>query len=147
MTECSMPTFTLNCSTSGAFYLPKPTWDNAKASISKDVVLFNFWSNELDTVDKGINEEPEVLIGIWQVCGEWEGFCLPICLPICFSNKLSDAVDELNDIMNNGEEITINELGDCLNGVFIIQDFQFSTIKGTPMAFTYMLKLQKVRDI
>jgi hypothetical protein len=49
--------------------------------------------------------------------------------------------------MNDGETFEINELGDCLNGIYVINDFTFDTIKGEPDSFAWSLNLERVRDI
>lgn len=147
MSTCECGTFTMQPSVSSDFNVPIPSWDNAKGSISKDIRVFNMWEGELEVVDGGLNNEPLIIAGVWRICGEWEGLCFPLCFPLCFSRPLSDKIDDIHDIMNDGEEITIDDLNDCLNGVYVINSFDFKTIKGAPSAFTYVFVMEKVRNL
>jgi len=135
-------------SVSDNFNVPFPTWSNADSSLQKDVRLFNMWAaDDLEVVDEGLNDESIVIAGVWRVCGDYEGICFPICFPACFSNPLSAQIEAIWEMQNNGEEITIDDLSDCLNGVYLIEDFQFNTIKGTNAAYSYMFRLTKVRNL
>ena len=148
MSSCDCPTFTMQPSVSSDFSLPFPTWNSADSSLDKDLTVMNMWSaDDIQVVDRGLNDEPVVLIGVWRVCGEYEGLCFPICFPACFSRPLSDQVEAIWDMQNDGEEITIDDLSDCLNGVYIIEDFEFRTIRGTNAAYGYKFLLTKVRDL
>ena len=148
MSNCNCKTFTIQPSVSSDFSLPYPTWSNADRSIGKQIDVLNMWNaDDLEIVDKGLDNEPVIIVGVWRICGEWEGLCFPMCFPICFSRPLSDQVENIWAMQNSGEEITIDDLSDCLNGVYIIEDFQFKTIKGTNQAYGYMFKLERVRGL
>jgi hypothetical protein len=147
MTECSCPTFTLYGTTNNLVF-PKPEWAGATNKITKTVDLFNFWAdNNIDTVDKGIDVQPLIIGGTLCVCGIWEGMCFPICFPACFSCALSRWLYDVESSMNNGEEFEINELGDTVNGIYIIKNFTFDTIKGSTNCFKWSLQLERKRDI
>ena len=146
MAECSCPTFTLT-GTSTILYFPMPEWSNPNNEISKNLTLFNHWNDEIDIIDSGINEQPLSLGGVVRICGLWGGMCFPICFPICFNDGMTAWLNSIDTAMNNGEKFTINELGDCLNGVYVIKDFTFTTIKNSSTAYTWSLKLERVRDI
>ena len=146
MSDCGCPTFTLHGS-STALIFPVPEWANPDNEITKNVAVFNFKSGDIDTVDRGINTQPLAIGGTVCICGMWEGLCFPLCFPLCFSAPLTTWLESIRDAMNNGEEFTINELGDCLNGVYVIKDFTFDTIQGTPECFSWGLRLERVKDI
>ena len=146
MTECSCPTFTL-FGTNTNIVFPMPEWANPDNGINKDVELFNFWDGDLDTVDKGIETQPLTLGGVVCTCGIWAGLCFPICFPACWNCALSQWLDSIEEAMNNGEEFEINELGDCLNGIYVIKNFTFDTIKKSPDCYEWSLNLERVRDI
>jgi len=146
MTECSCPSITLQ-GTSTTLYFPKPEYMNPNNEISKNVDLFNMWSGYISTVDRGINTQSLNMGGTVCICGLWEGVCFPLCFPICFSSAMTTWLDSIETAMNSGEEFTINELGDCLNGVYVIKDFSFDTIKRIPSCFKWGLSLERVRDI
>jgi len=136
--EYPCPTFTLY-GTSTNILFPKPEWANPNNSISKNVSLFNFKSGDLDTVDRGINAQPLTIGGtvfIYDGVANW-----------CDNATMTIWLDSIKTAMNNGETFTINELGDCLNGVYVIGNFTFNTIKGVPDAFTWTLSLERVIDV
>lgn len=146
MTDCECPTFTLHGTETNLIF-PVPEWANPNNSISKNVDTFNFTSGDIDTVDRGINAQPLTIGGTLVPCGIWEGLCFPICFPACFSGALSCWLCTVRDAMNNGEVFTINELGNCLNGVYVISDFTFNTIPGSYNSFSWSLTLERKKDI
>lgn len=131
------PTFTLH-GTSTAILFPKPEWANPNNEIGKNVSLFNFKSGDLDTVDRGISAQPLTLGGTICICPSvnWKNYAV-----------MTTWLDSIKDAMNNGERFTINELGDCLNGVYVIGDFVFNTLKGTSDGFTWSLSLERIKDV
>lgn len=134
---CECPTFTLN-GTSTSILFPKPEWANPNNEISKNVSLFNFWSGDIDTIDKGINTQTLTIGGTVCICGndDWKN-----------EIAMTTWLDSIKNAMNDGERFTINELGDCLNGVYVIGDFVFNTLKGTSTGFTWSLSLERVKDV
>jgi len=125
-----------------------PSYGGATRTLTKDLALFNFWVGDISVVDKGIGNEPLVLGGVETLTGDNVGLCFPICFScFCFSKPLSDKIENAWDLMNNGEEVTITELGDTLNGVYILKNFELETIKGTPFAFAWRMELEFVKDI
>jgi len=146
MADCECPTFTLQGG-STTLVFPVPEWANPNNEIGKTVDLFNFWDGDIDTVDRGIDTQTLSIGGTVCICGIWEGVCFPICFPMCFSAPMTTWLENIESAMNNGEEFTISELGDCLNGVYIIKDFTFDTIPKSPECFNWGLQLERVRDI
>jgi hypothetical protein len=146
MTECSCPTFTLR-GTATDLIFPQPEWATARNGITKTIDLFNLWSGDIDTVDKGIETQPLTIGGTLCTCGIWEGLCFPICFPACWNCALSQWLDSVESAMNDGEEFEINELGDCINGVYVIKNFIFDTIKKSPDCYKWSLVLKRVRDL
>ena len=146
MSDCECPTFTL-WGSSYNITLPKPEWGNPSNEISKNVDLFNFWDGDIETVDRGINTQTFSLGGTICICGIWEGLCFPLCFPLCFSAPMTTWLQDIESAMNNGEEFTINELGNCLNGVYVIRNFTFNTIPGEIECFSWGLNLERARDI
>ena len=144
--ECECPTFTLY-GTDVNLVFPVPEWANPNNGISKNISLFNFKSGDIDTVDRGVNAQPLIIGGTLVPCGIWKGLCFPICFPACFNSALSKWLYTVRDAMNNGEVFTINELGNCLNGVYVISDFVFNTIPGSPNGFSWNLTLERKKDI
>ena len=132
------PTFTL-AGTSTNILFPKPEWGNPDNSISKSISLFDFWTGDINTVDRGISAQPLAIGGIVFVCkGEpaWKDLA-----------TMTTWLDSIKTAMNNGEKFTINELEDCLNGVYVIKDFTFNTIVGTINAWSWSLNLERVQDV
>lgn len=140
-------TFTI-VSDASTVTLCMPDWGGENNSIAKDVRIFNFWDGNLDTVDSGITNQPLTLTGIECVDNNHEGLCIPYCVPFCFNLRLSDeVVKRLNTMMNDGKEVTISELGDCQNGVYIIKSFTWNTIPKSSCCYRWSLQLEFVRNI
>ena len=146
MVACGCSTFTLQGSDTTLVF-PVPEWGNPNNEISKTVDLFNFWDGDIDTVDRGIGTQTLTIGGTVCICGVWEGVCFPICFPMCFSGPMTTWLENIESAMNNGEEFTINELGSCLNGVYVIKNFTFDTIPRIAECFSWSLKLERIRDI
>jgi hypothetical protein len=145
MADCSCATFTLE-STSYTIYLNKPNYGNGHdASINNQVDVFNFWDKALDIVPRGLDTEPLSLGGYEILCGDNIGICFPICFPICFAGPLSTKFENINALMDDHEEVTISGLGDSVDGVYVIQNFEFGTVRGSPNALWWRLSLQYVR--
>ena len=145
----STSTFTLASSSGSNYYFPYPDWGKPKNGIQKDIQLFNMWKDDsIETVDKGVNNRELTIGGTICIEGEWEGVCFPICVDeLCFSNKLSNMLSNLKTDMNNGCYFTINELGNCLNGVYIIKNFRFKTIKKIPSCYEWELNMELKREV
>jgi hypothetical protein len=90
--------------------------------------------------------------------GEDKMFCFGVCntaqVPtyracekIVYSEEFLNKFETLNTMMDNHEEFTITELGECINGVYIIQDFTYETVKGVPGLFAWSLNLKLVRKL
>ena len=140
-------TFTI-VGTSSTVTLCMPEWSGEDNNISKGVRLFNFWDGDLDTVDEGINEQPLVLTGVECVADNNGGLCIPFCFPLCFTTRLStNVVERLHTMMNSGEEVTLSTLGDCQNGVYVIKDFTWDTIKGSNCCYAWSINFELVREL
>lgn len=137
-------TFTITSVTSSV-QLSLPAYGGANRTLTKDIVLFNFWSGALTTVDKGIGDNPTVLGGI-DLKGEDTAACFPLCFPLCFEQALSGKIGRIWAMQNAREEVTITGLGVTLNGVYVIKSFEIKTIKGTNLALAWRLELEWVRS-
>lgn len=124
--------------TSTTIVFPYPEWGTPDNKITKDVDLLDFWDNDLDTIDKGIDAQPLTIAGTVYRCGagDWKT-----------NSSITTWLDSIKYAMNNGEEFEINELGYCINGVYIIRNFTFDTIKKSPDYYAWSLTLERVRDI
>ena len=110
-------------------------WAGQENSITKNIVVFNFWDeSSLETVDKGINARPLMLKGLMS-----DSYVV--------GSSVATNVNRINAMMNDGAEVSISTEGDCINGVYIIQNFSYSTIKGLPDTFSFTLSLEFVREI
>jgi len=113
-----------------------PEWADDDMSINVNNKLFNMWTGEIEVNHIELNDEPLILNGIMT----------PEFYTSYPSDTINSTVEAIWTIQNTHAEATISDLSTCLNGVYVIQDFSFGTIKKT-LAFSYSLKLQKVRDI
>lgn len=123
--------------TSTTIVFPYPKWGTPSNRIDKTVDLLDFWDDDLDTIDKGISTQPLTLAGAVCKCGTgiWENYA-----------KVSTWLDSIKTAMNDGEEFEINELGGCINGVYVVKNFVFNTIKKFPNCYEWSLSLERVRD-
>ena len=117
-------------------YIPMPEWNSADESINNNNKLFNMWTGEIEVNYIELNEEPLILNGVFT----------PEFYTSYPSDTINSTVEAIWTMQNTHAEATISDLSTCLNGVYVIQDFSFSTIKGI-LAFSYKFKLQKVRDV
>ena len=131
-------TFTLY-GTSTNILFPKPEWNSPDNGITKNIGLFNFRSGRLSTVDTGIETQPLTFGGVVSLHADtvtWEDL-----------TAMTAWLNSIKTAMNNGEKFTINELGSCLNGVYVINDFRFDTIVGTVDTWSWSLHLERVKDV
>ena len=111
-----------------------PIWDGENREINKNLNIINFWTDELEALDKGKQSEPLHLVGIE-------------------TGKATDTYSIVTkfqnvwDMINNHEEVTIAGLGTCMNGVYIIKNFSFETVPGSRVAFKWTLILEFVRTL
>jgi hypothetical protein len=102
-----------------------PDWDGEKRSISKDIAVFNFWTDDIDVIDKGMNNEP-----------------------LHINGTITDTsnIQAIHNAMDDNAEIRITGLGDCYDAVYVIVSFSYSTLKGTATGISWEMKLEYVRD-
>jgi len=112
-------------------------------------------------------------IGRWGICFNPKLCIIPNCMPpVCFedgacfykTNEITTAYDkvcnkivysedfmekfeDMNALMDNHETIEINELGDCVDGVYVIADFTYEVVQKVPGLFQWNIHLKKVKDI
>lgn len=119
-------------------YLPMPEPSGESRTLNKDIKLFDFWTDERDTIDVGITDEPITLNGTISACTDDKDVEMTI-IAAKFSN--------IHDMANRHEEVTITELGDCYDAVYVIKSFRYNTIRRSPYAFAWQLVLEYVRAI
>lgn len=137
MTDACVSIFQLH-SNLYTLYMPMPEYGGEKGTLNNDIKLFDFWMGERDTDNIGINSEPVILNGTIQACTNDED-----------AEMTSIAVKFLciHEMMDNHNEVTITGLGDCYDAVYIIKNFRYGTIRGSPYAYTWQLTLEYVRAI
>lgn len=125
--------------------MPFPNGESNK--ITKDIQRFNFWSGNYAVHDNGINSQPLVLQGIESAsCDkEYIGMCFEggACFNLYFNMKFTNKFRFIMEMSNDNEEVTITELGDCMNAVYVIKNFTYTTIN--PRAYSWTMTLEKVR--
>lgn len=141
----SCPTFTLT-GDSYAVILNKPIWGGVNGSVNNQLDVFNFWDDDFDVVNRGLETEPLLLSGIEIMEGDNVGICFPICFPMCFAKPLCDKLEHINEMMDKHEAITITGLGDNVDGVYIISSFDYGTVRESPLSIQWKLDLQYVRE-
>jgi hypothetical protein len=106
--------------------LPKHT-SGIGTEITKDLSVINFWGNDIDITDKGINAQPLKLTGEIQLASN------------------STLRDEIDYMMEHGEEICISS-SNCESAIYIIKSFNLDTIEGSPGWYTWSFELEFVRE-
>jgi len=140
---CECETFTLYSSGITDYLFPYPEWAKPNNEISKDVILFNLWNAEdIETSDKGISTQTFTIGGKWCLCESLITDDLYV-----WETDIDTLLYNLTLDINAGEEFTINELTTCFNGVYIIKNFKFKTLRGTPYCYEWELILERVRDL
>jgi hypothetical protein len=136
----------------------------ATESYPSDECLFNLncFNNGLHLGRWGICFNPELCIihnCFPPLCFDDDGeFCftktnlvitphVKVCKKIKFSDDFMTKFENLNALMENHEQVEINELGDCVNGVYVIADFSYEVVPKVPGLFRWHLSLQRVSDI
>jgi len=131
-------TFTLQ-SDSYTVYLSKPQWSGEDNKLNKNISIFDFWDNDFEAVDIDISSQPLRLIGLEK---DEFGFCFPLCFPFGH-NSIVTKFENINEMMNNHEEVTISGLGNSMDGTYIIKDFKFETLDKGRGYFAWELVLEK----
>jgi len=129
--EISCATFTIT-GDSYTVYLTKPIWAGEDDKIIKDIDKKSFWSGNYEVDDKGIRSQPLVLRGIEATC--------------TFDSDFTDKMQQMIEMSNDNEEVTISGLDTYMDGVYVIRGFAFNTIKRVVNAYAWTLTLEKVRD-
>jgi hypothetical protein len=114
-------------------YLPYIKWDGVNGKINKDVTIFNFKNNTVDTIDKGINNEPFTIEGwIW--------------VDVYTRDTISGKVEAFIHMQNEHQEITIHDVNSTLDGTYVIKKFKFDSVKKSPYLFKWKFQLEYVGD-
>ena len=127
-------------------YLHMPQYSGEDNKITKDTINFNFWSGNFAIHDNGIQNQPLILHGIeYADCYSDFGVCFDedLCFPMCFNMPFENKFKFIMAMSNDNEEVTISGLGDCMDAVFVIKNFNFKTL--TPTAKSWSMTLEKVR--
>jgi hypothetical protein len=111
------------------------TIDELKRNLTKNVDVLNFWTDDVEAVDRDLNSEPLTFIGIEFAETDKE---------VCYIGKKFERIWNIQD---NDEEITINQLGDCFDSVYVIKSFTFDSIKKAKNAYIWRLQLERVREL
>jgi len=138
-------TFTIT-GTTYTVTLYKPLWNSEDNKINKNIDRFDLWDNDYEVVDKGINEDDIELSGIEMICDEF-AICFPICFPLCFANDvIFSKFIRISNMMKDHEEITINGLGDNIDGIYVISNFRYRSMN-KPATYEWSMSLAFVRDV
>lgn len=113
-------------------YMPMPRINGIKVDLSKNLALFNFWSENIAVDDRGKDSEPLTLDGQFYV-------------DVYSRDSISGKLEVLHDIANEDEEITISGLHDIVDGVYIIKSISFNNMTNTTDGFNWTLQLELVR--
>ena len=124
-------------SDSYSIIFPMPEYGGESGSVNNELKLFNFWLEDRETNIIGISDEPITLSGKIYAYGNNKD----VEMATIVAKFLN-----MHAIMDKHESVTITGLGTCFDATYIIKNFSYSTIRGSPYAFTWNLTLEYVRD-
>jgi len=114
-------------------FLPVPEYGGESGKLSNNIVLFDFWTNERDTNFIGIDSKPIILGGTIFACGDNKETEM---------TAIASKLINIHNIMDAHERVRITGLNDCIDAYYIIKNFRYRTIKGSPYAYTWQLTLE-----
>lgn len=126
MTTCN--TFTISSATD-TVTLIQPIPLGADDAIKKHIDRTAFWSGNYVIDDDGIATQPLRLQGIETDVSQV---------------TLTDKMRAILDMADDNEEVTIAGLGDCLDGVYVIKQFTYTTVRGAIKTYAWNITLEKV---
>lgn len=121
-------TFTIS-GTTDTITLMQPIPSGANDAIKKHIDRTSFWSGNYEIDDDGIATQPLRLQGIETDESEV---------------TLADKMRAILDMADDNEEVTIAGLGDCLDGVYVIKQFGYATVRGAIKTYAWSITLEKV---
>lgn len=143
-------TFTITDST-GSITLQKPYPGSLDYNLSMGSKNFAFTSGRFVVYVNEISDEGFVAKGFAVVDGDYKT-CFPICFDsvfgkFCFgASDVSQKFDFINDAMDAEREVTISNLSDDLDAIYVIESFQYSPIPSSVDAFEYYIVFKYVRE-
>ena len=111
------------------------TMDDVNRQFTNNIDVINFWSDDITAVHKGKNSEPVSFYGV-----EYPSIASD---PSYIAYKF----EQIWHMQDDNEEITIDSVDDCIDGVYVIKDFSIQSVKKVCNAYTWRLNLEYVRDV
>jgi len=111
------------------FYLPYVRWDSVKGETNKNIQIFNFWDGSLDGVDIGLNDEPFTISGYMWIDAVYT------------RDTISGKAEGIINLQNEHEEFTLYDINSNVNGVYVLKNFRFKTVRGSPNLFEWEMTL------
>lgn len=116
-------------SDTSTFYLPYVRWNSVHGETNKNIDIFNFWDDSLDGVDRGLSDEPFTLSGYMWIDDVYT------------RDTISGKAEGIINMQNEHEKITIYDINSNVNGVYVIKNFKFKTVKGHAELFEWSMTL------
>ncbi len=69
------------------------------------------------------------------------------CKKVQYSAEFLQKFEDLNYLMDEHEQFTVDDLDECVNGVYVINTFDYNTVDKVPGLFEWTLRLKLVRKI
>jgi len=109
--------------------------DNLDADLKKNIDVLNFWTNNIEAVDKDINKDSINISGV------------DYALTASDVPYLAFKFEQIWKMMDDDAEITIDTIDNAFNAVYVIKDFNINSIPKTGNSYMWNLNLEKVRDV
>lgn len=114
-------------------YLPTIRWNSIAGNINKNIRVFNFKNDEIDSVDIDINSEPFSISGwLWADIYNYQ--------------TISGKIEAIMHMQNEHKEITIHNVNSNLDGTYVIRQFTFNTVKRNAVLFEWIMQLEYAGD-
>ena len=125
-----------------------PHREGAEGKLSKVLTLFNFWTDDYDIIDEGMNDDGITLRGLDIMCEDIEPECMsfPACFPWCVNIGATAQFHKkwhmLEVLANTGIIIEFDTLEKTLDGTFIIKSINLSSVNDE-RAYMYNVILKR----
>ncbi|MCK4328498.1 hypothetical protein KAX02_01520 [candidate division WOR-3 bacterium] len=125
-----------------------PHREGAEGKLNKILTLFNFWTDDYDIIDEGMNDDGLTLRGLDIMCEDVEPECFsfPACFPWCANIGSTAQFHKkwhmLEVLANTGITIEFDTLDKTLDGTFVIKSINLSSVNNE-RAYMYNIILKR----
>jgi hypothetical protein len=126
--------------------------DNHSWNISDTALTWTDWYDITNDTNAPTfwtwNDVKELNANMISVNGSTRCWCMCSIVQIRVTciNYTTTKIEAIDSLADYNREVTIDGLGDCYDGVYVMTSFTYKTMKGTNQALEWEMELQHVRD-